>query len=491
MKAVPFSVRAACIAVLAAGAFAQAPCGSAGRLQSIVPLDGGCVGPGVGSNVVQYDVQQGKTYRLTLVNVTDEGAGGTAPTINLMVKNSDIGNTCWTANQTAPGTYVVDVTMPLSSCNTFPLRYGTFTNCSGNPGRELKSDNGGCNNVHLRAAQFGPGCSNPTSDVDCGLTTSVSHDLGGGCGFPGPRLHASFPHYGGFGTLAISDADPTGQVLLFVDPAPFDVPFFRITCLVLIDPFFSLQIGPSPVDPSGTWSLSTPLPALPELIDFSFLAQAAIFAPGGPVANAVYITNGVQVTIGSVAPYVTRTAAAYAGNGAGGAQFDQNFVSAFPNGLTVGDYVPGNGNAAPNGLSWGGDVGGLTALKAFLGSAAAPAAALADDALDPSSAANGGVLAQETATLALNIGFSAAGVLGGGNDFGSVVHLNPGVADALNGYAAGDLLVVANQALAGFPLPAGYTYASLAALLADVNASFADGVQSTFSDFRVFNPKTP
>jgi len=320
---------------------------------------------------------------------------------------------------------------------------------------------------------------------------SASIDLGGGCGFPGPRLFSSYPEMNGFGTLAVVNADPAGTIFLFVDPQPFDVPFFGQQCLIWVDPFSALILGPFPVSPLGDWALTTFVPDAQVLLNFEFMAQVVIFAPSGPLANGAYVTNGVQTKVGTTAPYCTQSTSGFAGAGPGGTIFDLYYETVFAGGLTIGEYVPGNGSLAPNGLTWVGDDGGRIALKAFLGDAAAPSGALASDAADPTLATDGGVLAQQTATLALNLGFNAAGVLGGNTNFGTNVYLNIGVADSLSGYTVSLLLTVADQALAGYPLPSGYTYDSLAALIGEVNASFDGCVPTTWSNVHVFNPVTP
>src|SRR5262245_60149261 len=68
-----------------------------GRLFSVIPVNGGCVAGPHGSGTEHYDVQQGKTYQVTISDIRDCASGGTSSTIQVMVKSSDTGNQCYTA----------------------------------------------------------------------------------------------------------------------------------------------------------------------------------------------------------------------------------------------------------------------------------------------------------------------------------------------------------------------------------------------------------
>src|SRR5206468_1416629 len=122
-----------------------------------------------------WDVQQGKTYRITLTNMDDCANGGTDATIQVMVKNTNTGNVCVTATKTVDQTYVFDFTMPLSAtqsaCGTYPIDYCT-SNCDPTTGIRARTEDGDDKQAHLRAATFGPGCSSPVEDTNCGPTCS-------------------------------------------------------------------------------------------------------------------------------------------------------------------------------------------------------------------------------------------------------------------------------------------------------------------------------
>ena len=94
------------------------------RLISVTPTDGGCVAGPTGAGVQAWDVEPGKTYELIISNVSECANGGTDPTLN--------------------------------------VRSGLF----------VHRNDGGAFQAHLRAASFGPGCSNPTEIVggDCLVT---------------------------------------------------------------------------------------------------------------------------------------------------------------------------------------------------------------------------------------------------------------------------------------------------------------------------------
>ena len=182
--------------------------------------------------------------------------------------------------------------------------------------------------------------------------------------------------------------------------------------------------------------------------------------------------------------------AATPGTGFPGQVFDTNFTTVFPTGLDVGVFDLGSGPGAPNGLRWDGDAAGRTALKSFLAGAAAPSGPLSNDATNPLTTLGGGSLALEAATLALNIGFNNAGLLGSGvPGYAHQVYYNyPGNPDSLNGFNITQLLGVANLALSGQGLPAGYTFDSLAALIQNLNEAYDACTESFWGSKYLFAP---
>jgi hypothetical protein len=142
----------------------------AARLISVVPASGGLVVGPSGSGVEAWDVQPGNTYTVTLDQVTDCADGGTAQAINVMVKNSTLGNTDLVATRIAPGTYVFTYTMPARGCDTFPIVY-----CLSRPGSPnsgvgfVGRHDTGAKQSHLRASAWSPRRSSPVP-VDCTAT---------------------------------------------------------------------------------------------------------------------------------------------------------------------------------------------------------------------------------------------------------------------------------------------------------------------------------
>ena len=87
----------------------------------------------------------------------------------------------------------------------------------------------------------------------------------------------------------------------------------------------------------------------------------------------------------------------------------------------------------------------------------------------------------------MNIGFNTAGFLGGAStNFGSLVYIKMNDLDSLSGLTLTQILGVANQALAGNGLPAGYTYDSLADRLELINKSYENCTMSEWGSHRLY-----
>ena len=157
----------AALAALSLPSLAQANA----RLISVVPTDGGCVAGPTGPTVQFWDVQPGRTYELTISNVTECANGGTAPTLNVRVNSASSGNTGLVATLVAPGTYKFTYTLPATAACTFPIFYCT-TPGQNNSGIRVERNDGASFQAHLRAATFGPGCTNPqpVTGTDCSNT---------------------------------------------------------------------------------------------------------------------------------------------------------------------------------------------------------------------------------------------------------------------------------------------------------------------------------
>jgi hypothetical protein len=162
---------AALLAVAALPATARAiPLGGA-RLISVTAVDGGCVSGPTGLTVQAWDIEPGKTYTLTIDNVTECANGGTDATLDVRVNSSGSGNTDAVATLVAPGTYQFNYTLPIGATCTLPVFYCT-TPGDASSGLFTRRSDGGSFESHLRASTFAPGCTNPQQIIGpyCGPT---------------------------------------------------------------------------------------------------------------------------------------------------------------------------------------------------------------------------------------------------------------------------------------------------------------------------------
>ena len=165
-------LRARDLAVLAAiGSLALAPLARAARLTNVVPTDGGCISGPTGPSTQFWDVQPGKTYRLTITNVTECGNSGTDATIGVRLNSTGTGNTDLVATNAGVGIYTFSFTIPANAACTFVIFYCT-TPGQGNTGLMVTRNDGGKFQAHLRASTFGPACTSPTPINTC-VSTAV------------------------------------------------------------------------------------------------------------------------------------------------------------------------------------------------------------------------------------------------------------------------------------------------------------------------------
>ena len=169
--------------VLALAAFLPAiavaiPLGGA-RLTGVAPVDGGCVSGPTGPSVQKWDVEPGKTYTLTISNVTECANGGTDATLNVRVNSTGSGNTDIVASFVAAGTYQFDFKVPADASCTLPVFYCT-TPGDNSSGFFARRSDGGNFQAHLRAATFGAGCTNPQEIIGpaCLPTPARPHSWG-------------------------------------------------------------------------------------------------------------------------------------------------------------------------------------------------------------------------------------------------------------------------------------------------------------------------
>ena len=195
------------------------------------------------------------------------------------------------------------------------------------------------------------------------------------------------------------------------------------------------------------------------------------------------------------------TKGGFGGPGVPGQLFNNNYLTTFASGLTIGI----EDNAGPqHDASWTATASGRSALKSYLTSAAGgPSTALTADTTDATTTSGGG-LPRQTATLALNVGFDIAGptpVVGGcglGNlqlcnlVAGSAANgftLTAAQAAALNGTSVATVLQDADNALGGNGLPAYVgSFGDLNELVTALNESFDNCTASAFAVAHLCQP---
>lgn len=136
-----------------------------------------------------------------------------------------------------------------------------------------------------------------------------------------------------------------------------------------------------------------------------------------------------------------------------------NFVSVFGAGGGVEVGIPGVGGYSMKFTS-------AAAVQAYLPAGRA-AAALTTDLINPVTA-SAGVFGGQVLALKLNIALSDAGVLGSG--LGDLYYCDTG--NSLSGLTVRQILALAETALGGGALPAGYTFSSLSGLCEALAVSF-------------------
>jgi hypothetical protein len=234
-------------------------------------------------------------------------------------------------------------------------------------------------------------------------------------------------------------------------------------------------------------------------VSYDSVTHIASFTPNSPLTPgatySVTITSGVTDLsgnhLGADQPYGERdftwtitvcvtppptsfcsySKGGYHGTGAPGQLLDNNYTTVFSSGLTIG--INDAGGSQHHDL-WTGDSTGLAALKTYFTSpAGGSSGALTVDATNPT-ATDSGNLPVQTSALAANVGLS--GVSGDPAGFGNLVLHDTG--GSLDGSTVSEILAATNNALAGNGLPAGYTFDTLNDLVANIDLSWDNCVQS-------------
>jgi len=145
------------------------------RLISVLATDQGCVSGPTGPGVQHWDVEQGKTYELTIDQVLDCANNGTDPTLNVRVKSSSSGNTDLIATMVVPGKYKFTFTLPPDAVCTMPIQYCT-TPGDMNTGLFVRRSDNEPFQAHLRVSSFGQDCTLPGALIagDCAASPARS-----------------------------------------------------------------------------------------------------------------------------------------------------------------------------------------------------------------------------------------------------------------------------------------------------------------------------
>ena len=167
------------LTLLAVAATAGAADLGTARVTAVAAVNGGCVAGPTGPWVQAWDVAPGYTYKVTLTHVTDCAEGGSAPTLNVRLNNSDWGNTDLVATRVAAGTYEFQYAIPAKVTCTLPIFYGT-TPGQASTGLFARRADGGATQTHLRASFFAPGCTYavPIPGPSCGAVPTSPRTWG-------------------------------------------------------------------------------------------------------------------------------------------------------------------------------------------------------------------------------------------------------------------------------------------------------------------------
>ncbi len=203
--------------------------------------------------------------------------------------------------------------------------------------------------------------------------------------------------------------------------------------------------------------------------------SAALFGQNHDNATASAIYNDVTYNASDTAYYYgslcTYTACEYSNNGAAANLLKTYFNTTFPNGLEIGYYA----NVTGYGYNWT-DVNSLKQVLKSTG----PSGVITVDILNPRNLTyGGGKLAVQAATLALNIAFGEQALKCMPPGLATLIYNKTG--DALNGKTVSQILAIANDVLGGQPLPSGYTFDSLACLLANINGAYDNCAPSSWA----------
>jgi hypothetical protein len=328
--------------------------------------------------------------------------------------------------------------------------------------------------------------------------------LGPGCGTPTPALNATLPVYTMPWTIFLSNAVPNAPYALAITmpPDPPLVPLGPPGCFLWVTPNGTPGHPPflffGTTSNLGTVSLTFPIGALLPFPPGSVCNAQAVVMDDGPGSEPLpwfqgFASNGIALVMGDPPGMTPGTPdmpntylkTEWGGNGAAGQLLIGTFNFAFPLGLEVGDYDTMMGACPPNGKLW--TVTGINALRSYLMLGGGTNGSFDMDALNSALDCGGGPLGREVAALAMNIRYHDLGLLGAAPGlFGTLMLIDP--ASSLHMQTVNQVFAAAQNALAGFALPAGYSYTTLTALVQQLNLSFHNQMTSMWAGMHLFAP---
>lgn len=289
-------------------------------------------------------------------------------------------------------------------------------------------------------------------------------------------LTPSTPAGGPFAFEITSSVDSLAFIFVGTEPGPT---FSKIGTIQVGMPFLLILDVPLAADQSMV--CASEVPCDNAFAGFTLFMQAAVVPAGNPKGACLTNPASMEITAGACSTTGTYPGDFYSftqgGWGTGcsgnnpGCLRDAHFDAVFPNGLVIGD---------PDGPDGDDDHALLftssAAIEAFLPHGG-KAVVLGADAVDPTSGANGGVLAGQLVAATLNLAFDDAGVFNGvknaGGAIGDLVYV-AGVSNNLLGMSVREVIDLANDVIAG---GSGASLSELVTALDVLNNNFDNGNQ--------------
>lgn len=236
-------------------------------------------------------------------------------------------------------------------------------------------------------------------------------------------------------------ATEMGLLMISTSTGSIDTPYGHI-CVSF--PFLTSFLFT--LDANGDFCVTGTAPCDPALIDFTLYMQFITCRPNKGVSNLDSITFTDALCDGNLCTFTQGGWGNTCHGSNPGCRRDQNFASAFPNGVTLGDQdgIDGDGDFAAVFTS-------AKAVEDFLPAGGTPGP-LSGDAKDPTST-GAGVFAGQLLAAKLNVGFDDAGALDDCKTrkdvkLGDLVFI-AGAVKPLQGWRVRDVIGLADLAIAG------------------------------------------